>query len=151
MVAAQMRHPMVIDPAGPSIMQSPGQNDALRKPSMNTNCARQSTSRGLRSKHPQVRTSARGKNTSSPLDPPMTAFGMSRPSTKSTLCRGSGPPLVGRATSMLAERAWQQYLQKRTVSVRRPWASERIRFRGSALRAGCGVRQVRSNQVMGRR
>jgi hypothetical protein len=38
------------------------------------------------------------------------------------LSRGSGPPLVGRATSMMAERAWQQYLQKRTVSVRRPWA-----------------------------
>jgi hypothetical protein len=69
---------------------------------------------------------------SSTIDPPTTASGIKRPSTKSTLCRGSRLLLALRASALFGIVVWPLYLQQRTVGVLRPWAKERTRFRGRA-------------------
>jgi hypothetical protein len=64
---------------------------------------------------------------------PMSRYGIKRPSTKSTLCRGSRLLLARRAITLVSITTWPLYLQQRKVRVRQPWASS---GRGQALTSG---------------
>jgi hypothetical protein len=57
---------------------------------------------------------------------------ISRPSTKSTLCRGCRHPLALPVKTIRYTSAWQLHLLKRKVSVRRPWANSGRHTRGVA-------------------
>jgi hypothetical protein len=99
-------------------------------------------SRGLRSKHTQFRTSARGEVVSSPLDAPMTAPGIKRRRSDRQQSRESSHRLRVGYQARVPERVRLHYHQKRTSALRRDGARTKVRAATEeASRIVCQIRQ----------